>query len=270
MVYKPGGHEQISSKRKLERCKSVPIKMSQRRPERASKTKATEMIANMFDQPLPETEDCPLKLTFRRELWNACAPAPQSKIASPQRPNPEQPPKPNPTPVSTQNADTSNRSPAPRHCKVKVSRFQYGGPFARVAGKSKNTITRETPCLRPTCASCCKWHAHLLRSPVESPAPLTNTPECVRATGTRRLRITLRHCARLKFASGRGKAAFEALVHERVMRQVRGEGGGVLGREVRRCVAEEGWTPRRRYRVRLVFGTERGRRGFGGLVGRCL
>ncbi|KAH8731571.1 hypothetical protein GQ44DRAFT_722533 [Phaeosphaeriaceae sp. PMI808] len=49
-----------------------------------------------------------------------------------------------------------------RHCKVKLWRFQYGGPKQVVRGAMQNEITYETPCLRSTCINCWQWHPHLM------------------------------------------------------------------------------------------------------------
>lgn len=43
-------------------------------------------------------------------------------------------------------------------CKSKLCRFQYGGPQRRVAGKQKNEIHYEQPCLSQTCPNCQYWH----------------------------------------------------------------------------------------------------------------
>jgi hypothetical protein len=56
----------------------------------------------------------------------------------------------------------------PTHCKVKLFRFDYGGPQRQRKGQWQNEITYEQPCLQLSCPNCQKWHAHLLLQPRSS------------------------------------------------------------------------------------------------------
>ncbi|KAF1914675.1 hypothetical protein BDU57DRAFT_428006, partial [Ampelomyces quisqualis] len=51
---------------------------------------------------------------------------------------------------------------SPKGCKAKLWRFQYGGAKHVVKGALQNEVRLESPCLRATCASCWKWHTHLM------------------------------------------------------------------------------------------------------------
>lgn len=148
------------------------INLSQQRPERASKIRAIENMTTTIVQPIPfgpQSGDEKIWLKFAKDIWNECQPAIQApRIVTPKlKVVPKRRRK--LAAITTEDriaAPGPKRSPTqPRQCKVKITRFQYGGPDARVAGKHRNEITLEAPCLRPTCASCWEWHAHLIRSP---------------------------------------------------------------------------------------------------------
>ncbi|KAF1837444.1 hypothetical protein BDW02DRAFT_566102 [Decorospora gaudefroyi] len=47
-------------------------------------------------------------------------------------------------------------------CKTKLFRFHPGGPHRQQKGQWQNEITLEQPCLQPTCPTCWKWHPHVL------------------------------------------------------------------------------------------------------------
>ncbi|KAF2621706.1 hypothetical protein BU25DRAFT_463495 [Macroventuria anomochaeta] len=145
--------------------------MSQQLPDRVSKTKAAEKMAAMIVQPLPaltESEGQKIRLTFARDIWNAYTPRTQSSTISPIKSKEGQKRKRKPTPIKTEDdASTKKAKQSPpilRQCKVKVSRFQYGGPDARVGGRYRDMITLETPCFQTTCKNCWMGHGHLMRS----------------------------------------------------------------------------------------------------------
>ncbi|KAF2827899.1 hypothetical protein CC86DRAFT_261825, partial [Ophiobolus disseminans] len=48
------------------------------------------------------------------------------------------------------------------NCKATLWRFQPGGPIRSRKEKLRTVVTNEAPCLRPTYASCWKWHPHLM------------------------------------------------------------------------------------------------------------
>lgn len=131
------------------------------------------MIAHTLPT-LTKTREEGIKLRFAKQIWNDYEPQTQEattpslklklnlKVAKNRNYQP--------TPIKTEdepNARVAKRSPTrPKQCRVKVTRFQYGGPDAKVGGQYKNTITLLEPCVQPTCANCWKWHAHLMRSPI--------------------------------------------------------------------------------------------------------
>ncbi|KAF1364532.1 hypothetical protein EJ07DRAFT_151800 [Lizonia empirigonia] len=134
------------------------INMSQQRPERVSKIRAIENMTTMIVQPLPfvdQSGDEKIWLRFAKDIWNECQPEIQAPTIVT--------PKLKAVPKRRRKLaaiTTGDRAAAPgpkrsltqpRQCKVKITRFQYGGPDARVAGKLRNEITLEAPCLRPTC-----------------------------------------------------------------------------------------------------------------------
>ncbi|KAJ4991819.1 hypothetical protein SVAN01_02669 [Stagonosporopsis vannaccii] len=144
--------------------------MLHQRPQRASKTRAIEKTADMSEQPSlsssPGGNDR-LTLRFPNVIWNAHTPKPLNSTnrhisppAGQKRKSATKSPRREDEPAST---SPDRSSPAPRQCKVKVSRFQYGGPDARMGGQYTNLVTLEMPCLRSTCANCWRWHTHLMR-----------------------------------------------------------------------------------------------------------
>ena len=155
--------------------------MSQQRPERASKIKAAENMAAMVAQPLPALTDSgeqeSILLRFTKDVWNDYESGRQSNTSSPKSKAGKKC-KRKAIAIKTEDDVTTREpkgsSPVPRQCKVKITRFQYGGPDARVGGKYRDMITLEAPCLQPTCANCWKWHAHLMRSPLDTDASLDN------------------------------------------------------------------------------------------------
>lgn len=110
-----------------------------------------------------------LQLRFTREIWNAYTPTTQATTRVPPKSKTSQHRKRTPTAIETEDGSVAKlklpkRSPAqPKPCKVKITRFQYGGAHARVAGKYRNATTLETPCLQRACESCWDWHARLMR-----------------------------------------------------------------------------------------------------------
>jgi hypothetical protein len=133
----------------------------------------TAMIAHTLPT-LTETGEEGIKLRFAKQIWNDCEPPTrEATTSSPKlKLNLKVAEKRNrrPTPIKTENelkAKVTKRSPTqPKQCRVKVTRFQYGGPDAKVGGQYKNSITLLEPCIRPTCTNCWKWYDHLMRSPM--------------------------------------------------------------------------------------------------------
>ena len=146
--------------------------MSQQRPVRTSKVRAAKTIATMASPPPPSPskggEETKTALSFPRNIWNDYQPqSPGGNRAGASRaavPEPAQEPAQEQArasqPTEDENHPTTSRTT--RACNVKTTRFQYGGPNARVKGQDAETITIEQPCLRPTCTSCLRWHAHLM------------------------------------------------------------------------------------------------------------
>jgi hypothetical protein len=113
------------------------------------------------------TQPSGLKIRIPKWAWNAYEPPPQtrSKLTLKLRLATQQP-----TGTTERTLDEPHRedgTPAqlrhPTNCKTKLWKFHYGGPARKTKGQSQHEITRETPCLQPTCANCWKWHPHLMR-----------------------------------------------------------------------------------------------------------
>jgi hypothetical protein len=126
-------------------------------------------IATMSEQPR-------LKIRIPKSSWNAYDAQPQlplrrvtraatcafstsisSLAVTGKQGNSEKKNLPSP-PTST--VETTSR---PRSCKVKLWGFHHGGPKRVIKGALQNEVIYETPCLRPICANCWKWHPHLMR-----------------------------------------------------------------------------------------------------------
>lgn len=176
--------------------------MSWQRRERASKTKAAENISTMIaEQPLvpadssseagisassDSSSSSKLCLKFTKQIWNSYTPSPPSSppesttASSSPTSKAGQKPKRKPSPVKSEDqpaAKAPKRSPpVRRQCKVKLTRFHYGGPDRREGGKYRDMITLESPCLQSTCTNCWTWHAHLMRGSVASDE-MTETPD---------------------------------------------------------------------------------------------
>jgi hypothetical protein len=268
--------------------------MSWNRTARASKTAAASHISAMLAahgqptskptleakiSPSESSEPARFWLRFKRDVWNsytpsAASPASVSASETP-RPLPKsrsgQKRKRIPSPVTTGDEPAlkaPKRSPVQRQCKVKLTRFHYGGPDRRERGKYRDLITLSTPCLQATCANCRRRHGyvkhtggvpslpepstarqnreHYTAPPAVSSAPLRDAP---RPRLTLNLRSTTpappadpypasphtepTAAARLKFRSDKGKSRFRALVHMQVRKEIRME------RERLRRVTEE-------------------------------
>jgi hypothetical protein len=70
--------------------------------------------------------------------------------------------------ITTQALDDTNPdfpTTNPKSCKVKLWKFHHGGPKRVTKGTQQHDITYETPCLLPTCESCCEWHSQLIQIP---------------------------------------------------------------------------------------------------------
>lgn len=211
--------------------------MSWNRTARASKTAAASHISAMlaaYGQPtskptleakISPSESCePARfwLRFKRDVWNsytpsAASPASVSASETP-RPLPKsrsgQKRKRIPSPVTTSHElalKAPKRSPVQRQCKVKLTRFHYGGPDRRERGKYRDLITLSTPCLQATCANCRRRHGYVkhdsvsterAKSPTEPStarqnrehytAPPTVSPAPLRDAPRPRLTLTLR------------------------------------------------------------------------------
>ena len=104
-----------------------------------------------------------MKIRVPKDIWNFYDP--KAHIIERIGPNPTRiltPAKKNQ--IIKASTKPQHRSPQqPSHCKVKLWRFHYGGPKRKTKGKVRNEVAYEQPCLKPTCATCWKWHAHLLR-----------------------------------------------------------------------------------------------------------
>ena len=81
-----------------------------------------------------------LKITVPKHIWNAYGPLQSKSIG-----------------IGTSRATTRSKN-----CKIKLTRFHYGGPKRRIRGQWSNEITYEQPCLQLTCISCREWYPHLL------------------------------------------------------------------------------------------------------------
>ncbi|UPX16548.1 uncharacterized protein EKO05_0006942 [Ascochyta rabiei] len=133
----------------------------------------------MIVRPLPTFEELEVEkiwLRFPKDIWNEHRPGTHEANTSNPEPKAVLKRKHKPAVIKTEDDATTQASKPsprqPRRCKVKVARFQYGGPDARMAGRCKNDITLDAPCLQPTCGNCWKWHAQSMRSPpVTSPNP---------------------------------------------------------------------------------------------------
>jgi hypothetical protein len=258
--------------------------MSQQRPFRASKVRAAKNIATMTSPPPPNpskgSEELKKTLTIPRDIWNDYQPqsphdsrAGASQAAPEPAPEPAEEPTEEPTEESAEEQDHASQpsedehqpatSRTPRACNVKTTRFQYGGPDARIKGQDANTITLEQPCLRPTCTSCLKWHAHLMTGELGGLERSMDFVElrvddgvskdggfegkrCDSVIGSpERMDVLpqLRRPVSLVFRSTKGRRSFKALACELAKRRWAGAGR----------------KPRRRYRLRLVFESRRGR-----------
>lgn len=174
-----------------------PSTMSWSRTARACKTAAARNISLMATEqalspgesnPGTETHDSsPPKflLKFQKAIWNAYTPP---SLSSPS-PKTGQKRKRTIPPVSTDSERASKartRSPAHRQCKVKLTRFYHGGPARLKSGEYQNLITLSTPCLQASCATCWKYHAHLMRLALSAPAPGESHREDARTAARRR------------------------------------------------------------------------------------
>src|SRR5690242_9937912 len=147
--------------------------MAHLHPVHANNTRAIEKMANLVENTPTSFNAAKgerLTLRFPRIVWNAHTPDPSNNT------NPLS------IPTTASNRKTAGKpckhedepapkvpkhsSLVPRQCKVKIWRFQYGGPGARMGGKFEGLVTLEAPCLRDTCANCLRWHARLMRVPL--------------------------------------------------------------------------------------------------------
>lgn len=166
--------------------------MSWQRRDRASKTKAAENTSTMIaEQPLvpadssseaeisassDSSSSSKLSLKFTKQIWNSYTPGPPSSppesttTSSSPTSKAGQKRKRKPSSVKTEDQPATkapeHSPPVRRQCKVKLTRFHYGGPDRREGGKYRDMINLETPCLQSTCANCWTWHAHLMRGSV--------------------------------------------------------------------------------------------------------
>lgn len=111
-----------------------------------------------------------LTLRFPRVVWNAHTPEPSNNTNLPSIRTTASKRKTAGKPCKFEKEPApkvlKRSSLIPRQCKVKIWRFQYGGPGARMGGKSEGLVTLEAPCLRDTCANCLRWHARLMCGPL--------------------------------------------------------------------------------------------------------
>lgn len=256
--------------------------MSQQRPVRASTVRAAKIIATMASPPPPSPskggEEIKTALSFPRNIWNDYQPqSPEGDRAGASQaavPEPAQEPAQEQDRASqpTENESHPTTSRTPRACNVKTTRFQYGGPNARVKGQDAETITIEQPCLRPTCTSCLKWHAHLMTGELGGLERRMDFVELqvddgvLRYGGLEGKRYDSvigspertepsprpRRPVRFVFCSAKGRKDFKTLACGLAERRWEGAGR----------------KPRRRHRLKLVFESLRGREEYKRVVGR--
>jgi hypothetical protein len=112
-----------------------------------------------------------LKIRIPAHIWNAYQPQPPVNTHIPSGLTPKLKLKlriqPTLSPFHRKNSKRWGHLEAQRDitsCKVKLFRFHHGGPRRQQKGRWQNRITYEQPCLMMGCASCRKWHSHLIRN----------------------------------------------------------------------------------------------------------
>lgn len=256
--------------------------MSHERPECASKLKAIKEMADELDQASasPKAEEN-RQLTIRLPKTDSKQLSSTNRKAGQKRKHTSMP--------DNEPVPKMSRRP-PRPCKVKLWRFQYTGPGR---GGDGETVTLQEPCLRVTCASCWRWHPHLMGGLFEpdtgfdgaveqviSPrSPVVSDPTSIDGGGSE----VQKGVTRLVLSSEEGKARFRALVHEQSKQwSSSGDDGSHAVREELRDEQSgsgsgsgsgsdgDARRPRRRHRVKLAFKSEQGKGDYKRLVERYL
>lgn len=280
----PSNRQQTRRKRGLYTTPSKLFKMSQPLPKRASKIKALRNTTAMTTEPPPTSEQpgrVKMRLRFTKDVWNdfhpgtqaTTTPSSQAKVI---RNGKQKLSDSEPTEHASE-ASPKRSSPQQKQCKSKVTRFQYGGPDARVAGKHMNDITLEMPCLRSTCASCWDWHAHLMRSPLAIKTGLDKLAATVVEVSTcGRSRPRQRHTVRLIFKTEAGKAKYRTLLVDRTGTDIKRQNAR-LRHATKQVVRETSSMEKtyladnvrgRSHKIRLSFTSPKGKESYKRLVER--
>jgi hypothetical protein len=112
-----------------------------------------------------DAKNTKVKIRIPKRIWNAsepCAPAHTShirKLVIRTHPKSKSGRR---TVLKDLATDAALLPTSPKGCKVKLWRFQYGGPRHVVKGAQQSQVTLDSPCLRATCANCWRWHTHLM------------------------------------------------------------------------------------------------------------
>ncbi|KAK1907040.1 hypothetical protein P3342_006228 [Pyrenophora teres f. teres] len=247
------------------------------------------------------------RIRISKHIWNTYEPPPSQNSNTDATRGPTSPIRLRlnlpPTPQNPASPEVEEEPCTGTRCKVKLARFNYGGPQRQQKGQWQNQITFEQPCLHPTCPNCLEWHADLMReltpeddaeegcggvreqeegmSSEVDPRFLDNPPLVEQATpnalGEKRWRSTPResYTVRLFFRSDMGRIMYRRMFgmwdssekkrrYGRV-RRARVEDSNNTG-GVRRHRHERNGDVFGGHHVKLVFMTKQGRAAFAELV----